>query len=101
MRISDWSSDVCSSDLFGLVNPGLQALMTARVGKDEQGQLQGANASMMGIAGMLAPIVFTEVFATFISDGAPHWPGARMRSEERRVGKEWVSTCRSRWAPVH
>src|SRR3546814_14771511 len=127
MRISDWSSDVCSSDLFGLVNPGLQALMTARVGKDEQGQLQGANASMMGIAGMLAPIVFTEVFATFISDGAPHWPGAPMllaaaitglagvlvgralrradraplRSEERRVGKECVSTCRSRWSPYH
>lgn len=64
--------------LFGLVNPSLQALMTARVGKDEQGQLQGANASMMGITGMLAPIAFTEVFAMFIADGAPHWPGASM-----------------------
>src|SRR3546814_16478283 len=28
-------------------------------------------------------------------------PNALMRSEERRVGKEWVSTCRSRWSPVH
>lgn len=64
--------------LFGLVTPSLQALMTARVGKHEQGQLQGANASLMGITGMLAPIVFTEVFAMFISDGAPHWPGAPM-----------------------
>src|SRR3546814_13182029 len=27
--------------------------------------------------------------------------GARLRSEERRVGKEWVRTCRSRWAPYH
>lgn len=64
--------------LFGLVNPGLQALMTARVGADEQGQLQGANASMMGIAGMIAPGVFTQVFAMFIVAGAPHWPGAPM-----------------------
>src|SRR3546814_14294302 len=34
-----------------------------------------------------------------------HWnmgePGLMVRSEERRVGKEWVSTCRSRWAPFH
>src|SRR3546814_17586077 len=62
--------------LFGLVNPGLQDLMTARVGKDEQGQLQGANARLMGIAGLLAPIVFTAVLGTLISYGAPQWPGA-------------------------
>src|SRR3546814_4107643 len=50
--------------LFGLVNPVLPALMTARVGKEEQGQLHGAKASMMGITGLLAPIVFTKRFAT-------------------------------------
>src|SRR3546814_7927184 len=29
------------------------------------------------------------------------WPSAKLRSEERRVGKECVSTCRSRWSPYH
>ncbi|WP_028080327.1 TCR/Tet family MFS transporter [Solimonas soli] len=64
--------------LSGLVNPGLQALMTARVGKNEQGQLQGANASLMGIAGMIAPGFFALAFATFIAPGAPYLPGAAM-----------------------
>ncbi|HET8881768.1 MAG TPA: TCR/Tet family MFS transporter [Solimonas sp.] len=64
--------------LAGLVNPGLQALMTARVGAGEQGQLQGANASLMGIAGMVAPGVFAQVFAIFIAGHARHLPGAPM-----------------------
>lgn len=64
--------------LAGLVNPGLQALMTACVKPDEQGQLQGANASLLGIAGLFAPGFFTQVFAIFISPGAPHLPGAPM-----------------------
>jgi len=65
--------------LFGLVNPGLQALMTSIVGPGEQGQLQGANSSIMGIAGMAAPGFFTQVFAYAISAGAV-WqlPGAPM-----------------------
>jgi len=52
--------------LMGLFGPGLQSLMSQRVGADEQGQLQGANNSMMGIAGMIGPILFTQVFAYFI-----------------------------------
>lgn len=64
--------------LIGLFNPSLQALMTRHVGPTEQGQLQGANASIMGITGMIGPALFTLTFAYFISDKAPvdYLPGA-------------------------
>jgi len=52
--------------LFGLTYPALQGLMTRRVGADEQGRLQGAIASVMGIAGVIAPVLFTQVFAAAI-----------------------------------
>lgn len=63
--------------LMGLFNPGLQSLMTQRVLPSEQGRLQGANTSIVGIAGMLAPALFTGSFAFFIGRGsALHLPGA-------------------------
>jgi DHA1 family tetracycline resistance protein-like MFS transporter len=49
--------------LYGLSNPSLQSLMTRRVGPSEQGQLQGANGSLNGIANMAAPLLFTQIFA--------------------------------------
>jgi MFS transporter, DHA1 family, tetracycline resistance protein len=52
--------------LFGFSYPALQGLMTRRVGPDEQGRLQGALASLMGIAGVIAPLLFTQVFAAAI-----------------------------------
>ncbi len=52
--------------LFGLTYPSLQGLMTRRVGPDEQGRLQGAVASVMGIAGVIAPLLFTQLFAAAI-----------------------------------
>src|SRR3546814_16732145 len=71
MRISDWSSDVCSSDLPCRPHVG--------VGHRRPGQgRQGAHAARRGLAGHRG-----------------------RRSEERRVGKECVSTCRSRWSPYH
>src|SRR3546814_20892361 len=77
MRISDWSSDVCSSDLawprlhFPACpdQPGV-----ARCGRRPRGQ----RVSVLRVA-----------------------EGRDRRSEERRVGKECVSTCRSRWSPYH
>lgn len=59
--------------LWGLTGPALQGLATRRVDPSEQGRLQGALASLMGIAGMLAPGLFTFTFASFISTlpGAP------------------------------
>jgi DHA1 family tetracycline resistance protein-like MFS transporter len=51
--------------------------MTRHVGASEQGQLQGANGSIMGIATMIGPTLFATTFAYFIGDGARlHVPGA-------------------------
>jgi len=63
--------------LWGLTGPALQGLMTRRVGVDEQGQLQGAIASIQAIAGLIGPFLFSVTFAFFIS-GAGVWriPGA-------------------------
>jgi len=52
--------------LMGLYNPSAQGLMTRRVDPSAQGQLQGANSSIMGITGMLGPSLFTLIFANFI-----------------------------------
>lgn len=63
--------------LYGFANPSLQGLMTRRVGPTEQGQLQGANGSLMGIASMIAPVLFTQTFALAIGAvGGLHLPGA-------------------------
>src|SRR3546814_6652980 len=78
MRISDWSSDVCSSDL----RPGLVAdRRQAEAGRRHQAFLRGRYHDVD------APLVLAHLRPT--------------RSEERRVGKECVSPCRSRWSPYH
>jgi MFS transporter, DHA1 family, tetracycline resistance protein len=63
--------------LMGLVGPSVQALMTTRVQPTEQGQLQGANSSIMGLTGLIGPGLFTLTFAYFIGAGTRwHIPGA-------------------------
>jgi MFS transporter, DHA1 family, tetracycline resistance protein len=54
--------------LFGLAYPAMQGLMSRAVGPDEQGTLQGAIASLMGIAGVLAPMLFTQMFSLAIGE---------------------------------
>src|SRR3546814_14993678 len=77
MRISDWSSDVCSSDLAAIEPIGaLSALVAA-----DTAQLN------------------TVALGTRVGESVARV--AVERSEERRVGKECVSTCRSRWSPYH
>lgn len=62
---------------MGLFGPSLQGLMTRRVGPSEQGRLQGANTSIMGITGVFGPSLFAAVFANFIGPRAGlHLPGA-------------------------
>ncbi len=62
---------------WGLAAPSAQVFMTRRVGPSEQGQLQGAIASLTGIAGLLGPTLFTQTFAAFIGPQADwHLPGA-------------------------
>src|SRR3546814_4246886 len=84
MRISDWSSDVCSSDLSALCRAKRcsadrlllgQRVITLddRSGIVARGSIRPGSSTRLGIC----------------------------RSEERRVGKECVSTCRSRWSPYH
>src|SRR3546814_4026259 len=84
MRISDWSSDVCSSDLGNqVVGGGVQNVAACGRGSGEC-DLRNALAGRQRSARFLAIAI----------DDVQH-PGGR--SEERRVGKECVSTCRSRW----
>jgi MFS transporter, DHA1 family, tetracycline resistance protein len=59
--------------LIGLYSPAAQGIMTRRVSPGEQGQLQGANSSIMGITGMIGPGLFTLTFAHFID------PSSRVR----------------------
>ncbi len=55
---------------IGLSGPALQSLMTRRVDPSQQGQLQGANNSIVGLTGIFGPILFTLVFAQFIGPSA-------------------------------
>jgi DHA1 family tetracycline resistance protein-like MFS transporter len=63
--------------LWGFANTASLGLMSHLVGPSEQGQLQGANASLMGIANLIGPVLFTQTFALFIRpDSGWHLPGA-------------------------
>src|SRR3546814_12586113 len=117
MRISDWSSDVCSSDLFDLLRldvhlrAGDQIYVTG-MGLESEWQ---ADITLGGTT--LAPRVTGEIdlvrgtldFAgrSFdLEEGKVTFPTGdaydpSIRSEERRLGKGCFSTCRSRWSPNH
>jgi len=63
--------------LWGFASPSALGLMSRRVGPHEQGQVQGANGSIAGIANMIGPGLFTQVFAAAIAPaGNWHFPGA-------------------------
>ena len=63
--------------LGGLSGPAMQGLMTREIGPSDQGKLQGALASIQGVAGLIGPLLFTQIFATAIrADGPFHLPGA-------------------------
>ena len=63
--------------LWGLAGASAMGIMSRLVGASEQGQLQGANSSIMAIAGLLGPGLFTQVFARSIAPGEGwHMPGA-------------------------
>src|SRR3546814_15091817 len=101
MRISDWSSDVCSSDLI--------ELLPMQVAGAVQGEVDGAcGDGGMAVAidqdetaqGAIARVGFERDWFIEAEIAQPHFVEFQ-RSEERRVGKECVSTCRSRWSPSH
>src|SRR3546814_4874807 len=90
MRISDWSSDVCSSDLRGGAGKEMVSHVTGLAVHDTRSTPFMTFVIMAGLGGE-RPLPCS---ISFQSSG-------KFRSEERRVGKECVSTCRSRWAPYH
>src|SRR3546814_11609983 len=104
MRISDWSSDVCSSDLSLGGNAAMRGAWFASVSDGLYGQLATKYRSRYGKAPYrLASLGYDSVLLTvrIARDWKPGTSFPVNRSEERRVGKECVSTCRSRWAPYH
>ena len=62
--------------LIGLFGPGFQGLITRRVAPSEQGRLQGANASLAGLAGVVAPTIFGFTYAYFVAPGHAYVPGS-------------------------
>src|SRR3546814_15011523 len=100
MRISDWSSDVCSSDLILIrrTSPSTRIIGGRPADKCRSDALFFTeNASSSAISTYDLPCLY---------HGAPQSSQysrnqRRSRSEERRVGKECVSTCRSRWSRNH
>src|SRR3546814_11245140 len=141
MRISDWSSDVCSSDLKPSQGKDIGRILGAT--QRGEGCLSGSGVTVTWCIGHLveaaAPEVYDAALKRWSLEQLPIIPQqwrvevkpktatqfkvvkallakathlviatdadregeliARERSEERRVGKEWVSTCRSRWSP--
>src|SRR3546814_12977086 len=94
MRISDWSSDVCSSDLLPVIIGVAGRQFAAPVDREPESFELPAHRVDIGAR----PAV--RVDALF-HRGIFRRHAKGVRSEERRVGKECVSTCRSRWSPYH
>src|SRR3546814_14161204 len=113
MRISDWSSDVCSSDLVMVTAYDAPGARMA----DEA----GVDMILVGDSVAMVVLGYDDTLQVSVADLAHHTGAvarglatsapdrdepkplivADLRSEERRVGKECVSTCRSRWSPYH
>src|SRR3546814_16724212 len=100
MRISDWSADVCSSDL--------KKHAFATLGEPEMLSVEHTpGETALGARHVTCVRPFWPwrfewtAFAGQCAQQAAKGVGAVARSEERRVGKECVSTWRSRWAPYH
>src|SRR3546814_14105895 len=103
MRISDWSSDVCSSDLAhlrrtrprggdrGLVLPALRLGPRAVHARQFRGEVADGEVETATITDR------SHEVRGELRDGTEY----KVRSEERRVGKECVSTCRYRGSPAH
>src|SRR3546814_16293224 len=92
MRISDWSSDVCSSDLLCF-----QAAVIV-LDRDRHGRLGHLQPRPADLVPRRIGGIERERIEREMGGGVD---GMAPRSEERRVGKECGSTCRTRWAPYH
>src|SRR3546814_19412661 len=98
MRISDWSSDVCSSDLSCWRVEQCDGVVT--VHEKLQPIARPASPPAPGLPETII-IVGGGAAGNAAAETLRHEGYAGRRSEERRVGKECVSTCSSRWSPYH
>src|SRR3546814_20553623 len=98
MRISDWSSDVCSSDLRHRRSHAVLAGRHRQHLETGRKTTRGNSIVTLEINGVRKAFGGNVVISG--TTLAPE-KGLITRSEERRVGKECVSTCRSRWSPYH
>src|SRR3546814_18650021 len=96
MRISDWSSDVCSSDFPALGEYCYSAVMPAAADIMPPPKLASRTIAA-GNGWLFRDILCTAGPADRAFEERPD--SASISSEERRGGKECVSTCRSRWSP--
>src|SRR3546814_14939153 len=98
MRISDWSSDVCSSDL---PTPSKKdGSYDTSIVEDVVGEIiRGGFAGTVAIKSTVAPGTTEKLNKKYSTIRICMVPEFLRRSEERRVGKVSVSTCRSRWSP--
>src|SRR3546814_10940583 len=106
MRISDWSSDVCSSDLGGQFENQQRASARLAVVIPIAllliffvllATLRSMRASVLILVNI--PFAMVGGIVSLWASGEYLLVPASVRSEERRVGKECVSMCRSRWSP--
>src|SRR3546814_2605288 len=95
MRISDWSSDVCSSDLPARAGHCGDADPDEGPGRGHRRPPAPGGSAAGVISSAIHP------FPTVVAGLDPAIHHDARRSEERRVGNECVSTCRSRWSPFH
>src|SRR3546814_14003370 len=98
MRISDWSSDVCSSDLLTGSDTDFRVNLAGRVVDAVQDRMEIAAVTAEPIED---PDAEEEIEEEPETDNQTDSATGFERSEERRVGKECVSTCRSRWSTYH
>src|SRR3546814_16439474 len=121
MRISDWSSDVCSSDLelrglvaqheARLVARGQVEFLRDRVHHHHDDHVEQIRHGFEALEFEHYKFIVADIqrrgAVEIMAIGAARSEIAQVEgelargSEERRVGKEWVSTCRSRWSPYH
>src|SRR3546814_16996629 len=104
MRIIDWSSDVCSSDLAidNVARHGNHtdlAIILQGIGPDISCKIHVLVTARQVV--ILYACKFGHVDTERRSVAQPVDQAGIERSEERRVGTECVSTCRSRWSPYH
>src|SRR3546814_12387553 len=109
MRISDWSSDVCSSDLLAIEIRHLRAAVVtadtrsfSRAAKLLNVKQSALSRRVQALEQMLGVQLFERTKrGTFATENGKAFLKVAERSEERRVGQECVSTCRCQWATYH